>query len=803
MPQQIYLTTSTRSSPSPSPPDSPTLIHPHNDLSQNASSQVRRRGRNGVQPGLTPIRPTVDYSTTGSYLGGESTVDNDTTTDGDAYVNPLLGRLGRTSTASTSQLKSTANRPRTDSPDGRNRTLHERRAALPHRRESPHPPSVASRSKGPIALSPRYTCLFPETILIGPLSIDARQAAEHALLNVALLLAAWRLVNTGEVSVAHVLLCIMACSFIYEYGWSVVKLFKSFVMETPSHTKPGSSERVPRRTRIAVTPQRGYVWMTDEKNYRECTDNGETTAALLGPLIAASGLYTSMLPPSSLPFTKSWYMEPALPLLGRGSLNQAQATVGARRALVQCMSLNTLLLFAHMYAANNLRSWPSPENTPHQGRRVVLFVLFSACLTFASLGFYEASKAAGWTFLNEISSFDLICSTFFFQTSLYVMIRMARRAFTLGEVVLVAHGATALFLETVNISIIKQWPKSGSYVRTFREPTPLLVFQLALLPGTLLIGFLLSPLLALSRHIARRPRLRLRAPHQTEQLIYRRMLAIGLAAGTVLLVGGLLGGWVRWLLGGRDPWIWVLRSLTQGRRSWSRFALVAWWGLLGSLSVAGWNRQLARSRRHTLMHTLASAQTPTQTQFKQKPTVLTPLSEVSAVGTYPPLVPRLGTQTPKTEPSSGKPMAFVGQTRDIQAVATDLLDAADKHVPTLSRNGRRKFFHALAVLMFVPGICWDPAFSHLSLSLAFSLFTFAEYIRYFAIYPFGAAVHVFLAEFLDEKDGGTAILSHFYLLTGCAVPLWLESASRVLGLAGVIVLGVGDALLLRSFRAYM
>ena len=35
------------------------------------------------------------------------------------------------------------------------------------------------------------------------------------------------------------------------------------------------------------------------------------------------------------------------------------------------------------------------------------------------------------------------------------MIRMARRAFTLGEVVLVAHGATALFLETVNISIMK------------------------------------------------------------------------------------------------------------------------------------------------------------------------------------------------------------------------------------------------------------------------------------------------------------------------------------------------------------
>ncbi|KAG8733969.1 dual specificity protein kinase kns1 [Ceratobasidium sp. 423] len=171
------------------------------------------------------------------------------------------------------------------------------------------------------------------------------------------------------------------------------------------------------------------------------------------------------------------------------------------------------------------------------------------------------------------------------------------------------------------------------------------------------------------------------------------------------------------------------------------------------------------------------------------------MSEVSAVGTYPPLVPRLGTLQAQAQANASKsPTASLAPTRDIQAVATDLLDAADKHVPTLSRNGRRKFFHALAVLMFVPGISWDPAFTHLAFSLAFSLFTFSEYIRYFAIYPFGAAVHVFLSEFLDEKDSGTAILSHFYLLTGCALPLWLESPWRVLGLAGVIVLGVGDAL---------
>lgn len=63
---------------------------------------------------------------------------------------------------------------------------------------------------------------------------------------------------------------------------------------------------------------------------------------------------------------------------------------------------------------------------------------------------------------------------------------------------------------------------------------------------------------------------------------------------------------------------------------------------------------------------------------------------------------------------------------------------------------------------------------HLAFSVAFAAFIFAEYLRYFALYPLGAAIHVFLTEFIDDKDSGTAILSHFYLLTGCAGSIWLE-----------------------------
>jgi hypothetical protein len=36
-----------------------------------------------------------------------------------------------------------------------------------------------------------------------------------------------------------------------------------------------------------------------------------------------------------------------------------------------------------------------------------------------------------------------------------------------------------------------------------------------------------------------------------------------------------------------------------------------------------------------------------------------------------------------------------------------MMDAADQRLPTFSVNARRKFFHALAVVMFVPGIAVD------------------------------------------------------------------------------------------------
>lgn len=226
----------------------------------------------------------------------------------------------------------------------------------------------------------------------------------------------------------------------------------------------------------------------------------------------------------------------------------------------------------------------------------------------------------------------------------------------------------------------------------------------------------------------------------------------------------------------------------EGKRWWTRPVLMAYWGLLAIISVAGWSRQLVRARRHR----------------RYDPPVPPSRSERNAAQNSSTIAQNGGSNTSTAALANGA---------DNTSGFAQMMDAADQRLPTFSVNARRKFFHALAVVMFVPGIAIDvshippystspvrqltllqPAFTHLSFSVAFALFNFAEYVRYFALWPFGVSVHLFLNEFLDSKDSGTAILSHFYLLAGCASPVWMEGHRDVLNHIGVLSLGIGDAL---------
>jgi hypothetical protein len=56
---------------------------------------------------------------------------------------------------------------------------------------------------------------------------------------------------------------------------------------------------------------------------------------------------------------------------------------------------------------------------------------------------------------SDMSHSDIIIATLFYQFCLYVCVRLARRGFTLGELGIVSHAATALFMETVNMTRMK------------------------------------------------------------------------------------------------------------------------------------------------------------------------------------------------------------------------------------------------------------------------------------------------------------------------------------------------------------
>ncbi|KAL7451507.1 hypothetical protein ACHAWC_003333 [Mediolabrus comicus] len=125
----------------------------------------------------------------------------------------------------------------------------------------------------------------------------------------------------------------------------------------------------------------------------------------------------------------------------------------------------------------------------------------------------------------------------------------------------------------------------------------------------------------------------------------------------------------------------------------------------------------------------------------------------------------------------------------------------------------RKFFHLIALLLFVPITLLDPDMMTLSYAIAIALLMVIEIIR---CYNFGlekgsnisSFLNAFYATFVDEKDSNAAegglTITHITLILGSAIPLWmyqmivnLSGENKVpiffLPYVGVLALGVGDS----------
>ncbi|XP_067945409.1 dolichol kinase-like isoform X2 [Watersipora subatra] len=128
-------------------------------------------------------------------------------------------------------------------------------------------------------------------------------------------------------------------------------------------------------------------------------------------------------------------------------------------------------------------------------------------------------------------------------------------------------------------------------------------------------------------------------------------------------------------------------------------------------------------------------------------------------------------------------------------VTVMLYNTRDWKVTTVDR----KYFHIMAIMIFLPGIFFAPHLTRLASVVAMLLFLALEFVRFMSLPYLGLKLNSWLTPFLDgRQDSGSLILTHIYLLSGCALPLWLTTSSQLQGqnlslFAGIISLGVGDS----------
>ena len=124
---------------------------------------------------------------------------------------------------------------------------------------------------------------------------------------------------------------------------------------------------------------------------------------------------------------------------------------------------------------------------------------------------------------------------------------------------------------------------------------------------------------------------------------------------------------------------------------------------------------------------------------------------------------------------------------------------------------RRKVFHFMMVGMLLPSTFADPAYIALALAIVLAIFLGLDLLRASQLPPLSKPIASFLAPYVDGRDfRGPVVISHIFLLIGCAIPLWLALAAlprtgtdysigwevptrEVSMVSGVICVGLGDA----------
>jgi dolichol kinase len=121
---------------------------------------------------------------------------------------------------------------------------------------------------------------------------------------------------------------------------------------------------------------------------------------------------------------------------------------------------------------------------------------------------------------------------------------------------------------------------------------------------------------------------------------------------------------------------------------------------------------------------------------------------------------------------------------------------------------RRKYFHIIALVALVPPALMrssddtaaglltsasSSAMGRLASGVALAALCALELLRFGRVLP---SIDVFMRSFVDARDCGRLIVTHIYLLIGCAAPLWIDARFDIhpmAAFAGLLIIGIGDA----------
>src|SRR5258706_1648836 len=192
----------------------------------------------------------------------------------------------------------------------------------------------------------------------------------------------------------------------------------------------------------------------------------------MGPYAAVSMLYGSLTTPNLPLRPTSWLVEAPASLPNSTSRMPArEALLCARRNLVQLTTLCSFVLLVQLCTSKqvNLSRIKAGFWFPKsRGRRSWLFVGYSLLISAAAVTFHIASDVLSLNIWQGMSSsveelpmltsldltyFDVLVISSFYQFSLYVMARFFYCCFTLVALGLFVNGGTPLFVGTTNFTI--------------------------------------------------------------------------------------------------------------------------------------------------------------------------------------------------------------------------------------------------------------------------------------------------------------------------------------------------------------